>query len=326
MSCGNKLKQLVLAMHNYNDSYKTLPPAWITAIPPNVTITTTPLRAADDWPQWSWGALILPFVEQRALYNQLTVGSPLQLEQARLISVSQVNIMQNRMDGFLCPSAPTPVLNDHFARRIGSGNAQVPNNVQNYTSSANYIVANSTYRSLEVNGPVIEVPVEEGAFVENRGRDFAAIQDGTSNVIAIGERVWDIKTRPNPITGGGVSIIYIIGAANVYGIPRRNDGANNPQGEDMRTAVTGIGQPRMNLTDYGSRFWARRGFSSRHPGGAQFAFCDGSIHFLPETINADHDDTQLTQYATDIIRATEVDTVWERLLGVRDGGDVTIPQ
>jgi prepilin-type N-terminal cleavage/methylation domain-containing protein/prepilin-type processing-associated H-X9-DG protein len=325
MQCGNKLKQIVLAMHNYNDTYKTLPPAWITAVPPGVT-NITGLPAANDWPCWSWGAMILPFLEQRPLHTQLTVGNPLHLEQARLISVNTTNILQKKMDGFLCPSMNSLPLNDHFARRIGPGNAQVPNNIVHYTSTADYIVANSTYRSLEVGGPVIEVIVEQGAFIENRGREFAQIQDGTSNVIAVGERVWQFKTRPNPLTSPNQpSILVINGAANVFGIPRRNDGANNPQGEDMRTAVTGIGQPRINLNDHGTRFWARRGFSSNHSGGAQFAYCDGSVHFLPETIDADHDADQITQYANEIIRQTEVDTVWERLIGCLDGGDVTSP-
>lgn len=329
MQCSNKLKQLALAMHNYNDTYKTLPPAWITAIPPGYTGPRN-LQAANNWPCWSWGALILPFIEQRPLHNQLTVGSPLHLEQARIISVSAAgnNILQKRMDAFLCPTSPPLPINDHFARRIGSGTNQVPANVANYTSTSSYIVVNSTYRSLEVGGPVVQVAAEEGAFIENRGRDFSAIQDGASNVMAIGERVWQIKTRPNPLTNTGStpSIIYVIGAGNVFGITRRNDGTNDPQGEDIRTAVTGIGQPRLNLNDYGTRFWARRGFSSRHTGGAQFAFCDGAVHFVSETINADHDADQITNYATDLIRQTEVDTTWERLLGCQDGGDVSFPE
>jgi prepilin-type processing-associated H-X9-DG protein len=270
--------------------------------------------------------LILPFIEQRNLHTQLTVGSPLHLEQARQLTITAgTDLLQKKMDGFICPTAPPLPLNDHFARRIGPGTNQVPNNPANYTSTSSYIVANSTYRSLEVGGPIVEVAVEEGAFVENRGKDFSSIQDGASNVIAIGERAWQIKTRPNPVTGGGLSIIYVIGAGNVFGITRRNDGTNDPQGEDIRTSVTGIGQPKLNLTDYGSRFWARRGFSSAHTGGANFVFCDGAVHFLSNNINSDHDPDELTNYTTDVIRATEVDTTWERLLGCQDGGDVSLP-
>ena len=65
MQCGNKLKQLVLAMHNYNDSYKVMPPAWITAVPPLGMAPGGGNYPYDNWPCWSWGALILPYLEDR---------------------------------------------------------------------------------------------------------------------------------------------------------------------------------------------------------------------------------------------------------------------
>ncbi len=335
IQCSNKLKQFGIALHNYHDTYKSLPPAWITAIPPNTIMNpTNPQLAINDWPQWGWGALILPFIEQRPLYSQLTVGSPLQLEQARFLSVTNnTNVLKETMSDFLCPSDLASnqfQVNDHFARRIGGGAIQPPNLPANYSSTSNYVAASSSYATDADGG----LPVEQGAFVENRGNNFSAIQDGTSSVIAIGERVWQIKTRPNPVTGGGISIIFPIGAGNVFGIPRRNGsngaypsvtgGADSylPQGSDTRTSVVGIGRPRINLTDHFNRGWAPRGFSSQHPGGALFVFCDGSVHFLSENINADHNAGQITPDETLIVRATEVDTIWERLIAKSDGGDV----
>src|SRR5687768_13415660 len=53
MSCGNNVKQLGLAFHNYHDTYKSFPMAWY---------VTGPNRA----PQWnagSWGRHLLPFIE-----------------------------------------------------------------------------------------------------------------------------------------------------------------------------------------------------------------------------------------------------------------------
>ena len=145
--------------------------------------------------QWSWGALILPFVELQPLHNQLTVGAPLQLEQSRILSVSNAtNILKTTLPGFLCPSSVTPPENDHFARRIGLGPGQVPNLLAHYTSSSNYVASSSTYATDADGG----LPIEQGVFVENIGSTFSSIQDGTSSVIAVGERVWQIKTRPNP--------------------------------------------------------------------------------------------------------------------------------
>lgn len=331
IQCSNKLKQFGIALHNYHDTYKTLPPAWITSVPPNVPMNVTnPLFAANDWPQWSWGAMILPFIEQQPLHSQLSVGSPLQLEQTRILSVTNgTNILKVKMSGYLCPSSLTSTqfeVNDHFARRIGAGTAQVPNLPAHYTSTSNYIVASSSYSTAADGG----ISIERGVFVENRGVKFSAIQDGTSSVIAMGERVWQIKTKPNPVTntGGNVSILFSIGAGNVFGIPRRNNNGTSslPFGADTRTSVTGIGRARINLNDHFNRGWAPRGFSSQHPGGAQFLFCDASVHFLPEGINADHNQGQITPDETLAVRATEVDTVWERLIARSDGGDVNFEQ
>jgi prepilin-type N-terminal cleavage/methylation domain-containing protein/prepilin-type processing-associated H-X9-DG protein len=338
IQCSNKLKQFGIALHNYHDTYKSLPPAWITAVPPNVTVNpSNPMLATNDWPQWAWGALILPFMEQQPLYSQLTVGSPLQVEQVRFLSVTNnTNLLKATMQDFLCPSDLAInqfQVNDHFARRIGGGQVQPPNLYANHTSTSNYVAASSSYATDAEGG----LPVEQGAFVENKGNNFSAIQDGTSSVIAVGERVWQIKTRPNPVTGGGTSILFPIGAANVFAIPRRNgssgdanpsiSGASDsylPSGSDTRTSVIGIGRPRINLTDHLNRGWAPRGFSSRHPGGAMFVFCDGSVHFLSETTNADHNAGQITPDETLLVRTTEVDTIWERLIAKSDGGDVNI--
>lgn len=316
MQCGNKLKQIGLAMHNYHDTYKTLPPAWITANQPNI-ITTGTVNASDNWPLWSWGSLILPFMEQGPLHNQLTVGSPWHLNQARINGINNVltgNGLQKPMPMFVCPTsvAQRIALNDHWSRRIGPGSAQVPNLLEHRTTISNYVVSSSTYVTWSDGG----IGVERGAFVEDLGSNFTSIQDGTSNVIAGGERVWQMNTRANTTTAVGRKILYPVGAANVFGITRRN----NP---DSRSAVIAIGRPRLNLRDYTSRGWARRGYSSQHPGGAQFLFCDASVHFLPDTIESDHEIDQLTTYATLAIRETEVDTTWERLIGRQDGADVS---
>src|SRR5579871_1213290 len=60
LQCQNNLKQIGLAMHGYNDTYKKLPQGWL-----NVRGTGNPS------PGWSWSIVILPFIEQAPLYNQI---------------------------------------------------------------------------------------------------------------------------------------------------------------------------------------------------------------------------------------------------------------
>jgi prepilin-type processing-associated H-X9-DG protein len=60
MSCTNQLKQIALALHNYHDAYGCFPPAY--------TIDE------DGNPLHSWRTLILPFIEQQALYETIDLS------------------------------------------------------------------------------------------------------------------------------------------------------------------------------------------------------------------------------------------------------------
>src|SRR5579872_4556597 len=59
----NNLKQLGLALHNYHDVNRTLPPGWVGVTGGQV-----------DWngpSGWCWAAMCLPYIEQGNLYKQL---------------------------------------------------------------------------------------------------------------------------------------------------------------------------------------------------------------------------------------------------------------
>lgn len=62
MQCSNNLKQIALAIHNYNDVYKALPPAY--------TVDENGNRLH------SWRTLLLPFLEQDALYRRIDLSKP----------------------------------------------------------------------------------------------------------------------------------------------------------------------------------------------------------------------------------------------------------
>lgn len=60
--CKGHLKQIALALHNYHDVYETFPPAYTTN--------------ADGERLHSWRTLILPFLEQQALYESIDLSKP----------------------------------------------------------------------------------------------------------------------------------------------------------------------------------------------------------------------------------------------------------
>ena len=62
MQCNNNMKQIALAIHNYADVYKSLPPAY--------TVDSDGKRLH------SWRTLILPYMEERQLYSRIDFSKP----------------------------------------------------------------------------------------------------------------------------------------------------------------------------------------------------------------------------------------------------------
>ena len=60
MQCNNHLKQIALGLQNYADTFGCLPPSY------TVDASGKPLH--------SWRTLILPFVEQKPLYDQIDLS------------------------------------------------------------------------------------------------------------------------------------------------------------------------------------------------------------------------------------------------------------
>jgi prepilin-type processing-associated H-X9-DG protein len=60
--CANNLKQIVLALHTYHDTYRCFPPPYV--------------LGPDGEPWHSWRVLILPWIEQQAIYDQYDFSQP----------------------------------------------------------------------------------------------------------------------------------------------------------------------------------------------------------------------------------------------------------
>ncbi len=280
--CKNNLKQIGLAMHNYHDVYNTLPPGYV---------TKQPCDNAGQWPAcndgelglYSWGAFILPNIEQGNLYSQLNVGN-VWLNQ-NLANATIRQSLAQPLEGFLCPSDPGPGLNDfksatnyyNFNVTDGSGVYQI--------ARSNYVMMANAWDS--TTPPVY--PVQYGAAMgvgfANSKINFRDITDGTSNTILVGERAYVYKSSNK------------MGSGNVVGF----SGSNNVQGSSY--ARKGNGMAVLGLTYNGINAVVGaehdvRGFSSNHVGGAQFVFCDGSVHFLSENIDYTKGSVSVANYAS----------------------------
>ncbi len=83
--CSNNLKQIALALHNYHDVYKCFPPAVITD--------------KDGKPMRSWRVAILPFMEQKALYDRWNFNEPWNSPNNRVVASAVI-------PQYRCPSDP----------------------------------------------------------------------------------------------------------------------------------------------------------------------------------------------------------------------------
>lgn len=278
MSCGNNLHQIGIGLHNYHDTHKSFPPAAIWKAEPALSTTTT----ATTRRNFTWIALVLPFMEGQSTQSQINFKIPLYhsttvAEQQK--TTTGVVIASMKLPAFLCPSDPG------FQ---GGGN---PHNLgwSNYAGTEGY---DWWYRG---NHPI------SGVFNLHVATQMRDITDGTSNTIAVVEAsTAGFYPKPNypghlATSGGSPRTLWGQGeyvfrtsllASNTEAGVHSGWGIPNPDG-----AVSGFwwkGSPYAMQPTYLHCFGINNnwpGASSRHPGGAQAVFCDASVKFLPEGID-----------------------------------------
>src|SRR5262245_503532 len=166
LQCKNNLKQLGLALHNYHEAYRAIPPGWISR-------DGTPGTGARS----GWQVAILPFVDQAPLYNQIDFQLPSPIE----VDGKPVALFQTPLPLYRCPVDPTPATNP-LRGEYGTSNY-----------SGNYgHVPPPRLRALGMSDfwpGAVEAPMKSrGIFARNSSLRFADIVDGMSNTIMVGER------------------------------------------------------------------------------------------------------------------------------------------
>ncbi len=157
MKCTNHLKQIGLAMHNYHDTFRTLPPEFFGA------------RLNGARGRWGANVALLPFMEQQALYNQLNpVGGD--TLNTQLPTIAEQPLLAVPLAAFRCPSD------------IG---LKTNPNASNYATS-NYLISDAISQ-LEVSDQTVP-----GGLKPCR---FAVITDGLSVTFMYGERALRTKGK-----------------------------------------------------------------------------------------------------------------------------------
>jgi len=311
-ACANNLKQIGLAAHHYHDSYGRLPPAvqmwyarWGNA------------GLDDDASQPfgpNWAVLLLPFLEQENLYQSVNVKGYIRTGDQ---SWRQVRGAQIR--SLLCPSdagQETPFAGTANGDGVGSdGSGPLPEGGGwargNYAANA----GTGLWRDTVAGGTDrMQIPADSAQLVTTRavmGINYGAmlpagIPDGTSNTILFNE----VRVGINELDRRGTWAMGFPGAsvtvANAYGdATHPNDAweeADDIQGCE-KFWYPGIGsKDHMGCT---GRVGNGQGQArSRHVGGVNACFADGSVHFIENDIDQ---------------------TIWAYLLSPVDGVAVEAP-
>ena len=272
MSCSNNMKQLGLALHNYHDTYQQFP--YSTAMTGSLTSGTAAAPANSVRNHRGW-LLVLPFIEQQNLQEQLDLrlatgaidklgrglGGPKPGEPGNANDLVVSTVVQS----FLCPSDPNP---EQYATVTDTNYSISPGTTTRQGAFTNYDF--SVERSTADNNWSTEAAQTRRMFGHNDTSKFKSLIDGTSNTVAVCETLrltWNGVSQTwgySKHVGNGVDLSY-------------------PKGINFNLCCGWDAAPFTRTPVLKNRLgdWSTAG--SMHPGGAQFTFADGSVHFLAES-------------------------------------------
>ena len=259
--CVNNLKQLALAFHNYVDTHGTGPLGCYHQNP-LVNANATPCSGNHEH-----GILVglLPFFEQSTLFNSYNSSVHFTYQDNRTVTSTGLSALW-------CPSDPTVSTGIDIASDFGYAVPFVMR-YNSYKGNAGTWFAPSRYEDpLCASNPAsfgTLLSQANGAFNFYSSVTMAGITDGTSNTMLLGETAYGKLSSGDQRewhwwTSGdyGDTMFTTMYPMNPF---NKVPGLDAAQGINADVDVAAA--------------------SSYHPGGSNFAFCDGSVKFLKETIN-----------------------------------------
>ena len=298
--CVNNMKQIGLACHNYLSSYQVLPPGKVPAY--------FNVPGAATYARWSPQASLLQFIEQGNVFNSLNFAlPPVTPAMNGVVSTfmpaysdpngENLTGCNTQINVFLCPSDNPPVAG--------------------WNGAINYLGNIGTYVcDLGESNPCAvctDGPVPQGIFYYGSGVRLADVADGTSNTAFFAEKLrgqgkpnfqTDLLIMPNQPT--------LLGTYQTCtAVPKGSPPLTSVQGiswslADMCcTTYNHVSTPNQNsCAGFPNQGMANMSMqvpaSSRHPGGANILFGDGSVKLVKNTVSL---------------------ATW-RSLGTRNGGEV----
>jgi prepilin-type N-terminal cleavage/methylation domain-containing protein/prepilin-type processing-associated H-X9-DG protein len=291
MACANNLKQMGVALHHYHDTYRSFPPGMVA-------------DASDDLEQGANSGFVplLAFLEQDTWLGHWDPGKAW-YEPPNFETVSiQVKL-------YLCPSNRTSGAVD-LQFLVPAAGRPLPN-----PAACDYLLSKGSNAAL---CRVTRVPAQaRGLFDVNTRTRLVDITDGTSHTFAIGEgagnnpRYGIRQFYPDTVAAADLfpgqpqwidqswssgplatttlhSNAFLFGSCS--GVTAQRGGYTPVMDEPMNQApVVAARYYHTDCSNSGTTPGAYdtiSGFRSVHPGGCNFLLCDGSVHFVGQSISA----------------------------------------
>jgi prepilin-type N-terminal cleavage/methylation domain-containing protein/prepilin-type processing-associated H-X9-DG protein len=243
--CSNNLKQIGLAMENYESTFREFPPGRMGCDGATGNQCTNFTTGAGTIGLSGFAAM-LPFIEMNALHQKIDYNGtspPFNANGSTWWVNGNLQLIEARPKFMVCP---TDISKPYIDNSPASG----------------LRIATGCYGMVGgTNGPPNDLNIKHlnnGMFVYRTGMRRAEILDGTSNQMLIGETIGnDQSAHPNMW-------------------------ANGSRFQTIRTTKNPLNQKPKTGTLAGNENGA---FGSYHPGGAMFVFADGHVSFLTQNIN-----------------------------------------
>jgi len=279
MQCSNNLKQLGLALHNYEGAIGKLPPLYPYTAPNS---TTQNYRYT-----WSVLAQLSPYLEQTNIYNTMDLTQEIFVPPTFAISPANQFAVVQKVKIFLCPSDKgEPVSSAYGVQNMGP---------------TNYVACHGS--GLANNGSPVNA---DGIFVTQFGVKITDITDGTSNTTAFSESILGDGAESTTTQPGDERTAYkylgfrgnLPSDANCAGTPVSWNGSNRrgfmwASGEPRCVSYNHYYGPNSKNFDCIANNPALPGFTavgyraarSKHTGGVNTLLGDGSVRFTRDSVD-----------------------------------------
>ena len=297
-SCANNMRQLGLAMHNFESANQHFPPGFSSTPTTNGNVPSGTFINPETWnaaPGWGWAAFLLPFMEGNNIHDQIDFETPIWAQEHQVA-------IQNQLPGLFCPSSsgddqPFTVVDEaqapyspdgagpivmgrsHYIASHGQESAWGPEAGSDIQGTIFTDIYSSSTTTITIQGDVSRVA--DGPFYRNSETRIADITDGTTSTIFLGEHSSQLSDK---------TWVGVVPGATVH--PRIMSPDNGPDGAATLVLYhMGPSGGELDITGFPiihpvnfPTFHVGQMFAE-HSGGGNVCLGDGSVHFVSENVD-----------------------------------------